>query len=60
MGGQRVRIERKGSKKEMRIESKISSIGIDDPFEVNGIHFRALKILRSSGRARFRLFVGMI
>jgi hypothetical protein len=38
MGGRRVRIERKSSKKEAKIESKISTIGIDDPFEVNGIH----------------------
>jgi len=38
MGGQRVRIERKRSKKEVKIESKILTIGIDDPFEVNDIH----------------------
>lgn len=36
MGGWRVRIERKSSKKDVKTESKMSTIGI--PFEVNGIH----------------------
>lgn len=38
MRGQHVRIEGKSSKEEVKIESKISTIGVDDLFEVNGMH----------------------
>lgn len=38
MGGQCVRIEGKGLKEEVKVEIKISTIGIDNLFEVNGIH----------------------
>ena len=38
MGGQHVRIKGKSSKEEVKIESKISIIGIDNLFEVSGGH----------------------